>query len=73
MFFPGAFQTTLNSSTTTSGGDSPTNNLSMPPPSYVKDITPPKALTAVAAQGFAVGAMRVCSHVPSRTCLTEMN
>ena len=31
----------------------------MPPPSTVKDITPPHALTSVAANGFATGAFRV--------------
>ena len=30
----------------------------MPPPSYVTDIAPPKAITPIAAQGFANGALR---------------
>jgi hypothetical protein len=37
---------------------SPTNLLTMPPPSTVKDLTPPDALTPIAAQGFATGVLR---------------
>lgn len=35
---------------------------SMPPPSTVKDIAPPAALTSVAANGFATGVFRVGVH-----------
>lgn len=40
----------------------------MPPPSTVKNIAPPEALTPIAAQGFASGALRfgsisILSHI----------
>lgn len=46
----------------------------MPPPSSVKNIAPPDALTPVAAQGFASGALRFGSiSILSHIALNSIN
>lgn len=46
----------------------------MPPPSNVKNIAPPEALTPVAAQGFASGALRFGSiSILSHIALNSLN
>jgi hypothetical protein len=46
----------------------------MPPPSTVKDIQPPQALTPIAAKGFLVGAARFgCISILAHLALTRIH